>query len=477
MKRAIVVIVVVAALGALGYFGYQRFQAARAGAASNFQTVTVERGDLTASVGATGTVRSNQTTVLIWQLTGKVGEVKVAVGDTVQAGQELAILDGKSLPQEVILARADLVTAQRELEQLLNSEVARATAYQNLVAAQKELEDAQVKRESKNYARALPATVDEARANVVIAEDAVNQATELYDRVDDRDQDDPVRAEAFAQLAKARKNYDTQVANLNWLLGRPDDQEVSEADARVQLAQASLEDAQREWDRLKDGPDPDDIAAAQARIAAIEATLDQVSLKAPFAGTVTDVNTRPGDQVSPSAASGPAPAFRIDDLSRLLVDIEVTEVDINRIRVGQPVMMTFDAIAEKEYSGKVLEVARVGTATQGVVNFTVTVELNNADGSVRPAMTAGVNIITDLVENTLLVPNRAVRLREGRRVVYVLRDGQPVMTEIELGLTSDTQSEVVGGDVKEGDQLVLNPPVQFQPGGGGPGGGVGPGGG
>jgi len=244
-------------------------------------------------------------------------------------------------------------------------------------------------------------------------------------------------------------------------LGRPDEQEVSEADARVLLAQASLEDAEREWERLKDGADPDDIAAAEARIAALEATLDQVSIDAPFAGTLTEVDAKVGDQVAPGVR-----AFRIDDLSRLLVDVEITEVDINRIRVGQPVTMTLDAVLDKEYSGRVIEVARVGVPAQGVVNFTVTVEISNPDDGVRPGMTAGVNIITDLVENILLVPNRAVRLREGQRIVYVLRNGQSVVEEIELGLTSDTQSELVGGNIGEGDLLILNPPVQFQPGGG-----------
>lgn len=121
-------------------------------------------------------------------------------------------------------------------------------------------------------------------------------------------------------------------------------------------------------------------------------------------------------------------AFRIDDLSHLLVDVEITEVDINRIRTGQPVMMSFDAIADKTYSGKVVEVSRVGTADQGVVNFKVTVELGDVDGSVRPGMTAAVNIVTNLIEDTLLVQNRAVRLRDGNRVVYVLRNGVPVMT-------------------------------------------------
>jgi HlyD family secretion protein len=461
MKRAIIIIVLVAGLTALSFWGYQQYTSVQAAQATQYQTAEVTRGSLTATVGGTGTVKANQTTVITWLLSGRVGEVRAAVGELVEAGQELAALDEKSLPQSVILARADLITARRSLDQLQNSEVARAKANQALIMAQKELDDAMTKRESKNYDRASRATVDQARASLVIADDAVKRATELYDQVDGRPEDDPVRAEAFSQLAAARKNRDRALANLNWLLGRPDDLEVAEADARVMLAEANLNEAQREWNRLENGADPDDIEAARARIAALEATIDQVNIEAPFTGTLTEVIVKSGDQVAPGST-----AFRLDDLSRLLVDVLISEVDINRIKVGQSAVMSFDAIPEQDYDGTVVEVARVGIPNQGVVNFTITIELENVDGTVRPGMTAAVNIITETMENVLLIPNRAVRLRDGQRVVFVLREGQPVMTQVELGLTSDVQSELVGGDVREGDLLVLNPPAQpFQPSG------------
>ena len=150
------------------------------------------------------------------------------------------------------------------------------------------------------------------------------------------------------------------------------------------MLEAQLDDAQREWERLKDGPDPADIAAAQARVAAAQATLDQASLVAPFAGTITSVESKPGDQVNPGT-----PAFRLDDLSHLWVDVEVSEVDINQVEVGQPASLTFDAILAKEYNGEVVEVSPVGTEIAGVVNFKVTVELTDADEDVRPGMTAG----------------------------------------------------------------------------------------
>ena len=96
--------------------------------ATQFQTATIERGNLTATIGATGTVRAKQSAVLIWQAAGTVETVHVKAGDTVQANDVLASLAKTSLPQSVILAEADLVSAQKSLDELLSSNTAQAEA-------------------------------------------------------------------------------------------------------------------------------------------------------------------------------------------------------------------------------------------------------------------------------------------------------------------------------------------------------------
>jgi HlyD family secretion protein len=171
------------------------------------------------------------------------------------------------------------------------------------------------------------------------------------------------------------------------------------------------------------------------------------------------VRSKIGDQVSPGTIS-----FRLDDLSSLLVDVQVPEADINRVAIGQPVTMTFDAIPDQQYNGKVIEVGQVGNVVSGIVNFNVTIELIDADDSVRPGMTAGVNIVVNQLEDVLLVPNRAVRLRDGKRVVYVLKQGVLTPVEIEIGATSDLTSQILSGDIQEGDTVVLNPPILLEAG-------------
>jgi HlyD family secretion protein len=431
-----------------------RWNKSQTAANSQYQTSPLSRGSLTATVGATGTVRAKQTATLNWQTSGTVESILVKVGDNVAKDGRLAILSQTSLSQQIILAQADLVTAKRNLDNLEKSNLSTSQAEQTLAVAQKNLDDAKDKKDSKKFTKADKSVIDAAYANYILAKEEIEAVQDDYDGTRWKADDDPVRAAATAKYTAALKKRDTALANYNYAKSYPDVLEQAEIDSNLALAESKVSDAQREYDRLKAGADPEDIAAAKARVAAIEATLKSAYLDAPFSGTVTDVNAKVGDQVSVTSQG-----FRVDDLSHLYADIDVTEVDINRIKAGQDATLTFDAITGKTYNGIVTEAGAVGTAVQGVVNFTVTVEITDADENVKPGMTSAVNIVVNQMDNILLVPNRAVRLKEGDRVVYVLKNGTPTPIKITIGASSDTSSEFVSGDLKEGDLIVLNPPT------------------
>lgn len=458
MRRRLVIlgVVLVIVIGIVVVVSMRNSQTASA--LSEIQTVAISTGPLTASVGATGTVRANQSTSLSFETTGLVEVVHVGIGDPVSAGEVLASLTETSLPATVILAKSDLVAAERALDDLLHSEQARTAAQKALAQAQDALDDAQyIQRVRQEGNRASKQTLDAAKANLVLSENRVDNAKAAYDKVSGHSSDDPVKALALSKLAAARQSRDSDLRNLNWYLGRPSELEQALLDADVAAAEANLADAEREWLRLKDGPDPVDVTAAEARIAAAEATLKLGWIEAPFEGTITSVEINPGDRVSPGGVG-----FGLADLSRLLVEVEISEVDINRIQVGQPVSLAFDAILERSYQGEVVEIGLIGNSVQGVVNFEVTVELMDPDELVRPGMTAAVSIVVEQIEDALLVPNRAVRLRNTQRVVYVMKDGVPEPVEIQLGASSETHSEVLDGDLRVGDQIALNPPIEFE---------------
>jgi len=375
----------------------------------------VERGNLIASVGATGSVRAQRSATLIWQTNGLVDVINAKVGDRVSQGDVLASLDKRYLPQNIILAEADLINAQKALDDLMNSNTARAQAAIALDKAEKDYKSAY------DYRQSLNGKITITEVNIVRG-----------------------------------------VPRVREYKGYADAETISDADEKLALALATLEDAQRENDRVKNGPNQEDVSAAQARVDAALSTLSTAIIIAPFDGTVTQASLVAGDQVSTGAV-----AFRLDDLSHLLVDVQVSEVDINTIDLDQEATLTFDAILGKEYRGKVVEVGQAGDNVQGVVNFTVTVELTDADELVKPGMTAAVNIVVKELDDVLLVPNRAVRSVDNDRVVYVLRDDQPVQVKVRLGQSSDTKSVVVGGELKEGDLVILNPPARnFGPFGG-----------
>ena len=395
--------------------------------------------------------------------------VNVQVGDNVPSGFVMAYLQKTSLPQNIILAETDLANAQIALNDLLNSGTALAQAEQNLANAQQAVEDAQKDVTKLDYRRASDDLIDQLEAEITLAKQQVSRAEDAYKLMKDRPDGDLLKAQFELNLINARTNRDTKIATLNWYLGKPSELDAAKYRSALAVAQAQEFDAQRELDRLKAG-NVVEIAAAQARIDAAQATLNLARIIAPFPGIVTETNVLPGDLVT-----GGTTAFRIDNMTSLYVDVDVSEVDINSVTVGQPVTLSFDAILEKEtpYNGVVVEVAQAGTAVQGVVSFKVTVELTDADQLVKPGMTAAVNIVVKEIKDELLIPNRAVRLSDGIRVIYLLVDGQPVKTEIRLGSSSDTMSVIAGGDIKEGDVIILNPPTEFGPGGGGPGGGFG----
>jgi HlyD family secretion protein len=454
MKRVATIVIIVVVLAG-GFFLFRRFTGQQASANSAFQTTPAQRGGLTASVGATGVVYANQSVVLGWQTSGIVDQVNAKVGDQVTKDQVLANLQPTSLPQNIILAQADLVNAQKTLKDLYDTSLALAQAEQKVAAAQDNVKNKQDALDSlKQPARQVD--IDQAQANVTTAKIQLDKARENFQPYENKPEDNPVRANLYSRYVQAQQNYDSAVRLLNNLQGTASDLSVSVAEADLKLAQAQLEDAQKQYDDLKAGPDAVDVTNAKTKIEAAQATLDLARIAAPFEGMITDVQTKPGDQVNAGST-----AFRIDDLSHLLVDVQVSEVDINSVQVGQDASLTFDAITNKTYTGKVTKVALVGNANQGVVDFTVTVELTNADDPVKPGMTAGVNIVVQQLKDVLLVPNRAVRVVNGNRVVYILKDGAPQAVNITLGASSDTDSQVVGGDLKEGDPIVLNPPLTF----------------
>jgi HlyD family secretion protein len=229
-------------------------------------------------------------------------------------------------------------------------------------------------------------------------------------------------------------------------------------DSAVQAAASQVTQAQSALDKLLTTPTPEDIAIAEAQVKQDEAALQQAqaalakaSLVAPFDGSVGDIFIQVGQQVGSSTQ-----AVALVDLSKLNLTITLAEVDEPKVQIGQPAQITLDAEPGAAFTGTVTEVDLVGTTTQGVVNYAATVSVDHPAATIRPGMNASASIILQQRENVLLVPNRAVRSVGTRgKSVTVLYQGQLIDTPVTLGLSGNSQSEVVSG-LQEGDLVVIN---------------------
>ncbi len=496
-----IVVVVVLIVG--GFLAYRYINAnAQASSANTLQTVAVTRGAIESTISAAGTVRSKQTATLNWQTSGVVGAVNVKIGDQVKAGQVLASLDPAYLPQSIISAQSDLVTAQQALDTLMTSQTPaaqalqaiqnaqqalddylnnfpanQAAAYATLVTAQQSYTTSVNKRIALNYSRATQGTIDAAQANYDMAVNAQTQAQDEYAKLSNLKETDQKRLQALVSMSNAEAKTQTALSTLNWYLGKPSATDFAAADAAVAQAKAAVAAAQSAYNKvkngpdpiqemmlnatlsdakaayilIKDGPNPNDIATQKNKIASDQITINQRNITALFDGTVTDVQILPQDQASSSKA-----AFQIDDMSGLFVDVSVAEIDIPKVSVGQGATMTFDALPGKTYQGKVVAVDQIGASSQGVVQFGVTVQFTSPDQNILPGMTAAVNIITQQKSNVLLVPNRAIQNLGGQRYVTVLFEGNQIQVPVTVGIAGSTETEITSQGLKEGDEVVLN---------------------
>lgn len=459
VTRTVAIILVVLAMLAGGFFFVlPKVVAAQTTTTSTtYTTQTAALGDLSTYVSGTGNVRPKQTATLTWQTSGTIGSILVKQGQTVTAGDIVATLEDSSLTQDVINAQVDLADAEKNLETVLDNSQARANAEAALVAAQEALTTAQNDSQSLQYQTASQDTIDIAKAALIIAQDAVSNATDNYNRVVHGNISDPhykvYYADALSQLASARQKETLAQMNLDYLQNLPGLTDIQSINATLDQAKANLAAAQKAWDLVKDGPDPASVATAEAKVTAAQAVLNEAHVAATFSGTVTDVYAVVGNVVSAGTS-----AIKIADLSQYLVDVSVSEVDITSVSVSQAATITFDAISGKTYNGVVSTIPFTGTNNNGSVNYSVTVTLTDPDESIKSGMSASVDIAVKDLKNVLVVPISVLRTVNTDRVVYILLNNVATPVVVTLGATTDTTAQVLTGNLKAGDLIITDPP-------------------
>jgi HlyD family secretion protein len=368
-------------------------------AAPRYVTEELRRGDLVVRVSATGHLQPTNQVDIGSELSGTIERIFVDDNDRVSKGQVLALLDVSKLRDQVTRSRAALAAADAQLQ-------------------------------------LMRATEAEARANLA-------------------------RMKHVAELSGGKV---------------PSRAEMETAEATVARAVANVASARAA------------IAQAAAALKSDETNLAKASIRSPINGVVLARKVDPGQTV---AASLQAPVlFTIaEDLAQMKLEVDVDEAEVGSVREGQDASFSVDAHPNRRYPSRVARVGFGSQTKENVVSYLTVLTVGNADLSLRPGMTGTAEIITAQRENVLLVPNAALRFspavkpaakksaglldamlpRPPRRPsrpatgapakgetqrLWVLREGEPAALPVTVGFTDGRMTEVTGGEVREGMQVI-----------------------
>jgi len=509
LSRRQFAVLIVAGLIAIG-IGYQVYQSTSSPAqvATQATSVAVRRGTITATISAAGSVVSTKQAKLTFGVSGTIKDILVNVGDTVKAGQPMAKLDTTNLEVALAQAQSNLRIAQLQLQQLKagatpEERAAAQSAYDSALAKYNQIASGPTQadiRAAEQAVASAQANLLQAQSNLATlqakpnpddvkqAEIALEQAKDsLYSTQINRDatcgrgpgyQCDAANAQVMAS------EMSVQQAQLKLDIARkpatPD--EIASAQKTVESAQAALDAAQAKLAQLKagpsptdltsaksaldsakatlnskiNGPSPEDIALGEEKIKQAEASLQQAQLNlnnatitAPFDGVVASVGANVGEQIGSGTTM-----FTLIDPHAVRVDVTVAETDITRVAIGKPATITFDALPNQSFDGKVIAISPTATVQQGVVNYLVSISFDPGNTNLPAGLTATATIITDQKDNVLMVPNRAIRLSGRNRVVDVLVNGQEQTRQVQIGMSNDQFTEITSG-LNEGDQVLI----------------------
>ena len=433
---------------------------------TNQRSATLNKQTLSATVSATGNIQPESDAKLTFQVAGQVAEVLKQQGDRVAKGEAIAKLDTTDLSIAVSQAEASFQQAKTNVS---NAEQAVIVAQANYsrtvegarpsdVAAAQAAYNAAI--ENYNKAKKGPTAQD-----LGVVEASLKQAQFAYDMQFKLNPAAIGASPAALQLEQATNAYNSAKAQYDKVALGADSAALAGALQQVQSAKAALDKAKepaRSFDvdqveaqvsqaslQLDNARTAQKLAELQAQSA--KRKLEQATLTAPKDGVLSALTAKVGEMTS-----GQPVATLVDD-SKLHIDITVDEIDVAKVKVGQDVVVTLDALAGTELRGKVERISPTSTTINGVVSYVVRVVLTQTSANLRTGMTANASIVLDKRENALVAPNWAIRRdRQTSKSYLTIKNGDKTSeVEVQVGLKNETFTEILGG-ASEG-QVVVAP--------------------
>ena len=181
---------------------------------------------------------------------------------------------------------------------------------------------------------------------------------------------------------------------------------------------------------------------------------------APISGTVSGLSLQIGTVINSQSSSNTSATtnkianIKTDALPTL--SINLTEIDVPKIKIDDKATITFDAFSDKTFTGKVISIDMVGSVSSGVTNYPTVILLDTNSNAILPNMGVSANIITNTKDDILLVSSSAIKTdSEGGNYVQIMKNGKPTDQTVEIGLASDSQTEIISG-LNEGDIVITS---------------------
>jgi len=364
------------------------FYAQSRGSTQKFRTAKIERGPLTATVSATGTLNAVVTVQVGSQVSGLVKELFADFNSQVKRNQLIARIDPEKFQAAVAQAKGQvdgakaMVLNQRALVEKTRADLANANAAYAVAKAQTAKAQVAVLDSRRTLSRN-----QDLRAKGFIAQADEDTAQAAYDS-------------AVAQADSAKAQEDAQVS------------QIRSAEAQLKVVEAMLQTAIANVDQQ------------MANLKQAQVDLDHTEIRAPVDGVVVSRNVDVGQTVAASL-SAPTLFTIAQDLTQMQVDANVDEADVGRIRDGLRATFTVDSFANQTFSGEVMQVRKAPQVLQNVVTYDVVISARNPDLRLLPGMTANVRLVVAQKEGVLKIPNSALRFRLPGDETVVVRGGGP----------------------------------------------------
>jgi len=266
---------------------------------------------------------------------------------------------------------------------------------------------------------------------------------------------------------------------------------VIQQEANLQKLESVFKNAKRNYDRYKKLYAQDlvakseldnaemDYLSANAQVVQGRASLDKAKIDLSYTNVVSPVDgiviSKEVELGQTVAASYQTPTLFLvaEDLTKMQIEVNISEADISKIKEGQRATFNIDAFPTTTFEGKVTQVRNAATTISNVVTYTVVVSVDNSDLLLKPGMTANVAIITAEVDNALSVPNQALRFvppdnakisgnKEGQRKNFKgqglwrqNKDGSIFITEVKTGITDGNRTEIISDTITENTPIIV----------------------